>query len=181
MSSLVINSNRTSYKSVKSGSSSVLVDERAVGLLAQRGSITCDVAPGPHSVRIKRLWVSSPKVELSVAANEVVHLQANVDGTHNFARFWSAVFAPNRALTLIVSKDGGPSDANSVDTSRLQNANALLSVPLLAGLIIFLTGIGDDSGWVVGLGSAVVVVTLFTVGLIRRTISKNVRRTMVRE
>jgi hypothetical protein len=111
----------------------------------------------------------------------VVHLQANVDGTHNFARFWSAVFAPNRALTLIVSKDGGPSDANSVDTSRLQNANALLSVPLLAGLIIFLTGIGDDSGWVVGLGSAVVVVTLFTVGLIRRTISKNVRRTMVRE
>jgi hypothetical protein len=54
----------------------VMVDERFAGQLRRGKTVTIDVPPGHHEVRIKIDWTGSPTFPVDVAAGEQVSLVA---------------------------------------------------------------------------------------------------------
>ncbi|MFJ3224597.1 hypothetical protein ACIPJS_14760 [Streptomyces sp. NPDC086783] len=59
----------------------VLIDGRKVGQVRRRQRARYDVTPGPHTVRMRIDWCSSPDVKITVAAGESVTLICEPNGS----------------------------------------------------------------------------------------------------
>src|SRR3989442_11479126 len=58
----------------------VVLDERVVGWIKRRKTLTFDVAPGHHTLQLEIDWCSSRTLELDLAAGQEAHLTCGGGG-----------------------------------------------------------------------------------------------------
>ena len=77
------------------------VDGKRAGVVRVQGSLTVDVQPGQHVLRVRQWWYRSRAVRVDVQAAETVRLKAGVDRSVGFLRRWVRfMFKPSTALSL---------------------------------------------------------------------------------
>ena len=75
---IIIKRNDPYYGSVAAATFRVRVHGRVVDTLPPVGTVTLEVAPGQHTVSVSQRWFSSPPLQVTVADNESVTLQAGI-------------------------------------------------------------------------------------------------------
>ena len=79
----------------------VAIDGRGIGVAPVLGTISTEVPPGSHVVRIRQWWFRSPPLAVELHGGDHVRIRADIDRSVGAVRRTAKwLIAPNKALTL---------------------------------------------------------------------------------
>jgi hypothetical protein len=102
---ILVHSSLAWYGNPKGGYISVRIDGKAVGTVAPLSTRTFPVAAGPHTVQVRRIYLTSGTVQANVPEQGVVKLTVGFPKYNIALRILRASFFPFGALRLEVVPD----------------------------------------------------------------------------
>jgi hypothetical protein len=159
MGSIVFRSNTVVYGGANSKNTSIYVDGALVGLIAQLGTLRWDLVSGVHSVRVRRLWTSSPVMQIEVTEHEASYIEVGYSAK-GMKQFLQPLYAPGNYLTL-KSHDGPFNEIQGMEKlQKTQKRIQALLILRILPLIVVLIGLQVRSSVVVVIGVAALIVTI---------------------
>lgn len=112
---IVIKRNDPYYGSTAAATFRVRVHGRVVDTLPPVGTVSLEVVPGKHTVSVSQRWFSSPSLQVTVADNESVTLQAGIPWEiFVLWRILKGCIMPRSILKLtLASSDGAASERSA--------------------------------------------------------------------